>query len=167
MTKTVSIGYAKYLGGLPDPQPLMKTGNLVLDDTHVGIGTLHPKKCLVAWADVANVVIDGGMQSKSRAGHVAAFGILGAAARSTVNEAYLTVTLKTGGEVIYQVDKLTPQALHGKVAALLNEVGVRVGPQVATSQSSVADELAKFAALRDQGILTEEEFAAKKASLLA
>lgn len=31
---------------------------------------------------------------------------------------------------------------------------------------SVADELAKFAALRDQGVLTEEEFAKKKKELL-
>lgn len=33
--------------------------------------------------------------------------------------------------------------------------------------TTAADELAKFAALRDQGVLTEEEFAAKKAQLLA
>ena len=32
---------------------------------------------------------------------------------------------------------------------------------------SVADELAKFAALRDQGVLTDDEFNAKKAQLLA
>jgi hypothetical protein len=31
---------------------------------------------------------------------------------------------------------------------------------------SVADELAKLASLRDQGILTEEEFCAPKAKLL-
>jgi large subunit ribosomal protein L7/L12 len=32
---------------------------------------------------------------------------------------------------------------------------------------SVADEIAKFAALRDQGVITEGEFALKKAQLLA
>lgn len=36
----------------------------------------------------------------------------------------------------------------------------------APAAASVADELAKFAALRDQGILTEDEFAARKAALL-
>jgi hypothetical protein len=36
----------------------------------------------------------------------------------------------------------------------------------AGSTSSTADELAKFAALRDQGVLTEDEFAARKAQLL-
>jgi Short C-terminal domain len=37
----------------------------------------------------------------------------------------------------------------------------------ATSTATVADELRKLAELRDQGILTEEEFAAQKAKLLA
>jgi Short C-terminal domain len=32
---------------------------------------------------------------------------------------------------------------------------------------SIPDQIAQYAALRDQGILTEEEFAAKKASLLS
>ncbi len=38
---------------------------------------------------------------------------------------------------------------------------------IVQNEMSVAEELAKFAALRDQGILTEEEFAAQKAKLLA
>jgi hypothetical protein len=37
----------------------------------------------------------------------------------------------------------------------------------AATSSSSADELAKFAALRDQGVITDEEFASKKAKLLA
>ena len=39
-------------------------------------------------------------------------------------------------------------------------------PAGVATQPSTADELAKFAALRDQGILTDEEFAVKKAQLL-
>ena len=39
--------------------------------------------------------------------------------------------------------------------------------QTAGTQSSTADELSKLAALRDQGVLTADEFEAKKASLLA
>jgi hypothetical protein len=35
------------------------------------------------------------------------------------------------------------------------------------SSASVADELAKLAALRDQGVLSEEEFLAQKARLLS
>jgi phospholipase D-like protein/putative oligomerization/nucleic acid binding protein len=38
--------------------------------------------------------------------------------------------------------------------------------QNATSASSAADEIAKLASLRDQGLLTEEEYAGEKACLL-
>jgi hypothetical protein len=38
--------------------------------------------------------------------------------------------------------------------------------EVASSSSSVADELGKLAALRDKGLLTAEEFNAQKAALL-
>lgn len=40
------------------------------------------------------------------------------------------------------------------------------GPQPVVAAPDLADQLAKLAALRDQGVLTEEEFAAKKAQLL-
>jgi len=39
-------------------------------------------------------------------------------------------------------------------------------PAPEPAESSDIDQLKKFAALRDQGILTEEEFAAKKAQIL-
>jgi uncharacterized protein YnzC (UPF0291/DUF896 family) len=37
---------------------------------------------------------------------------------------------------------------------------------VASSSSSVADEIGKLASLRDQGVLTQEEFDAQKTALL-
>jgi hypothetical protein len=37
---------------------------------------------------------------------------------------------------------------------------------VASSSTSVADEIGKLAALRDQGVLTADEFNAQKAALL-
>lgn len=42
-----------------------------------------------------------------------------------------------------------------------------IPPQPAGPGSSVADELQKFASLRDAGVLSQEEFEAKKAQLLA
>src|SRR6478752_5849155 len=39
--------------------------------------------------------------------------------------------------------------------------------ETAGAQTSAADELTKLAALRDSGVLTEDEFGAKKAQLLA
>jgi hypothetical protein len=46
-----------------------------------------------------------------------------------------------------------------------NEMGLV--PQASSSKSSVADELTKLARLREQGILSDAEFQAQKARLLA
>ena len=50
--------------------------------------------------------------------------------------------------------------------ALKNAVIERMGKPAAQSGPSAADEIEKLAALRDRGVLTEEEFAAKKRQLL-
>jgi hypothetical protein len=42
----------------------------------------------------------------------------------------------------------------------------RLQSRADAQRASIADELSKLAALRDQGVLTEEEFAAQKARLL-
>ena len=47
------------------------------------------------------------------------------------------------------------------------EAAIQRGPQPPVVTASIPDQIAQYAALRDQGILTEEEFAAKKASLLS
>jgi hypothetical protein len=58
-----------------------------------------------------------------------------------------------------------------QVAEFVNTRSRQLTPEVSatpsvTAAASAADELAKFAALRDQGIITDEEFVAKKAQLL-
>lgn len=47
------------------------------------------------------------------------------------------------------------------------EEAIQRGLQPTAATASIPDQIAQFAGLRDQGILTEEEFAAKKASLLS
>lgn len=58
------------------------------------------------------------------------------------------------------------QQLRERVASA-HEVQVVVQAPVAVAPASMADELRKLAELRDQGILTDEEFSAAKARLLA
>ncbi|MGN8552098.1 UNVERIFIED_CONTAM: DUF2510 domain-containing protein [Microbacterium sp. SLM126] len=55
------------------------------------------------------------------------------------------------------------QELRAKVAAAKRPVSV---PVVAQATPSLADELAKLAALRDAGVLSDEEFAAAKSQLI-
>jgi Short C-terminal domain len=59
-----------------------------------------------------------------------------------------------------------------QIAEFINTRSLQLAPKgndtpSAVGTVSVADELAKFAALRDQGVITDEEFTAKKAQLLS
>ena len=78
----------------------------------------------------------------------------------------------TGGHLIQIVGM--PKAESERVKSLLDDAIHRAkGPASATSATptaaapiDVADQLGKLAALRDQGVLTEEEFQAQKAKVL-
>ena len=86
-------------------------------------------------------------------------------------ESYITLELTDGQEVILFVDNKAPMALRAKLAKVISAVKqANVSSQSQATQpanqSSVADELTKLATLKEQGILTEEEFTAKKKQLL-
>jgi hypothetical protein len=77
-----------------------------------------------------------------------------------------------------QYSERTHRARDGRPAELSDDVGTALanaerfttrfrGADATTAEPDVADELAKLAALRDRGILTDAEFASQKAKLLA
>ena len=76
----------------------------------------------------------------------------------------------TGGHIIKLVGMKKEQAEQAKI--LLDEkvhlakTGALSVDRGASEQPDVVDQLRKFAELRDQGIITEDEFAAQKAKLL-
>lgn len=84
-------------------------------------------------------------------------------------EAYITLELKDGQEVIFFVDKVNPMEMKTKLAKSISQVKQSsVASQVqAPSVGGIADELAKLAALKDQGVLTQAEFDKAKSELLS
>jgi hypothetical protein len=87
---------------------------------------------------------------------------LGNNQRSSVS-AKVDMAEQPNGLVFPKSDKDAFNAMAGKIRERASAARV---VHAAPAALSVADELVKFAALRDQGILTEDEFAAKKAQLL-
>jgi Short C-terminal domain/Phospholipase_D-nuclease N-terminal len=71
------------------------------------------------------------------------------------------------GVLVYLISRGNSMQERGLAEAANREAATRQYIQEAAGTSSAADELAKLAALRDQGVLTSEEFAAQKAALLA
>lgn len=71
------------------------------------------------------------------------------------------------GVLVYLISRGNSMQERGMAEAANREAATRQYIQEAAGTTSAADELAKLAALRDQGVLTSEEFAAQKAALLA
>ena len=95
-----------------------------------------------------------------------------------MDRAFLAIYRNDGATAHFQIDHLSPQSLRAQLAPILFKVGVpflddpfftgpNAAPQEPVAPASVADELAKLAELRDQGILSEDEFLAQKGRLLS
>jgi len=72
--------------------------------------------------------------------------------------------LLTGGLSIFAGKKGIRS--KGKLSVTFVKQAVAAATATATDPVDAADQIAKFAALRDQGILTEDEFQTKKRELL-
>lgn len=91
--------------------------------------------------------------------------------KSADKQAYLTIELTDGQEIIFLVDKKSPMELKTKLAKVISQVkqsSIAAQPPTIPqeAQGSVADEITKLAALKESGILTQAEFDQKKKQLL-
>jgi len=131
---------------------------------------------------VASVNVSGREIAKNKIAATVLFGVWGGlAAKGTKDRTYLVVHTKSGPSAYYQLDKTDPMQVRAALAPLLDSLGVQFTDEVVqheqqgTDQAPVSsvpagglvDEVAKLAQLHDAGALTDEEFAAAKAKLLA
>jgi hypothetical protein len=168
----------RYLGGHPAESSSMDDGRLELNETAIYFftyGSRFQRRAVVPWTTVRSVYVEPYNQAKSRVGPVLFFGLFGLAARGSAESSVVSVYLNDGPVVYYQVQARF-MAFRAKFTAIVRGFGVTVTdtppphdplPIAAPAALSVADELAKLGQLRDSGVLTEEEFAAQKARLLA
>ncbi len=87
--------------------------------------------------------------------------LIGTVARTAVIAG--TATAVSGGVQRRQAERAEQQ----QVAAQQQAAPAPVAPEPEAAESSMIDQLKELAALKDQGILTDEEFAAQKAKVLA
>ena len=174
-SKKVMIQKVVYLGGLPGDKGGY-SGNMIVTDECIGMGSLNPKKSPVRWDEMAGISFDSAAMKKSRKGKAVAFGIFALAAKSTQNGAEVTILRKDGNAALYTVTGKTGVQVRAKLQPFMAEHGIPClddAPLVtddapaAPSALSTADEITKLVALRDSGAITDEEFTAYKANLMA
>lgn len=123
---------------------------------------------------IANIAIEGKDEVNRRitVTRMLAVGLFAFAIKkkSKDREAFITLELSDGQEVIFFIDKKSPMELKTSLAKVISGAKQRnVASKSATQQSaqlSVADELTKLAKLKEQGIITQDEFDKKKTELL-
>lgn len=98
-------------------------------------------------------------------------GPLGFLTKTTKDQTVITVRTKAGDTVYYVINNSAPPIVRASIGPTLNAAGVPFYDEAVaaptTTPTSIADELAKLASLRDQGVLSESEFLAEKAKLLS
>jgi len=165
----------EYMGGHPQ-HPRKSVGVMTLHLTTYGVVLKGMKNRVIDLPkdEILDVHVEADPSAAKRSvGAKAALGVFALATSRKLKECYLVVN-STNGDLILHVKK-PPMAIQGQVApyAVLfaNERGIPTGQGPAVPALSAAlditDEIRKLGALRDAGVLTEDEFAAKKTELLA
>ena len=171
--KKFSIAYTNYLGGHPIREKKHNGGVLRFDAEGVHFRGFH-ELFVVPWVDVQELAVEGSeeVQRRVTASRLLTIGVFAFAAKKKApKNAFVTVATKDG-EAIFECTRTGPHAIRAKLTGAINWVEGRqraeAAPAVSTAvPASLADELAKLAKLRDDGILTDAEFDAQKVKLLS
>lgn len=172
--KKITFSYSKYLGG-HSALGKKRQGNLYLTDKEIGIGTFGPSHAALQWFDVASVDVGSEQVGKSKVGATLVFGVFGGlAAKGTKSQGAITVHTKDNQVAYYLVDKVSGLEVRAKITPLLHAVGVpftdentqQTTTPSTTQGSDVTEQLTQLSKLKEQGILTEAEFVAKKKQIL-
>jgi hypothetical protein len=122
--------------------------------------------------EVASVDVADGTVSKSKVGATLAFGVLGATgSRGTKTEVSVVAHLKSGATAYFLIpdSKEGRLAVRAKAGPILQRRRIPFADQLPASETApvgIADQLRKLKELRDEGVLSPEEFEKAKAKLL-
>jgi hypothetical protein len=179
-TTTVTL-HGSYLGGLAQAPAPVESVTVHVNESaiylRVGLGR---SDVIIPWSEVTSFTIDGYEETRRRvtATRVALIGVFALAATKNekADRAYLSVG-SNGGEMIVRCE-LSPHELRARLSRFRSLVPV-AGPATpeiapppkpaenAQTVTALVDALERLGALRSSGVLTDDEFAAAKARVLA
>jgi hypothetical protein len=166
---TISL---EYMGGYGDKRKAK--GTLTFYQKQTEFSSIMSGKFIIQNSQVRDIVIEGKAEVNRRVTvtRLLTVGIFAFALKkkNAEKEAYLTIELADGQEIIFFIENKAPMELKAKLAKVISQVkqaGVASAQMEQSTQSgSVADELTKLAALKEQGIITQADFDKAKAELL-
>jgi putative oligomerization/nucleic acid binding protein len=168
------IFQGEYLGGPPAFSAAQKASNVsfMLEGVHFARWATY---LVIPWEQIIDIEIDGPEQAQQRftATRLALLGPLGLAFKKDVKATYLTFVTNSG-DVIFKVDFKTTHEVRGELSAIIAANCQRYRTPVETPAAPVETEVAdpitqleRLAALRDRGVLSEDEFQSQKQGIIA
>jgi hypothetical protein len=122
----------------------------------------------IPWQSVDAVAVEGVDQVRNRpsVGAVVAFGVLGLAARRKESEAYLVIETADGAWAL-ELPNMVPAKVRADLSPVLRSLSTGTGHSaLGVDQDDVVETIRRLGGLRDEGLLSEDEFNAKKVDLL-
>jgi hypothetical protein len=162
---------AQYYGGY-DKYTRKAEGTLYVYVDRVEFITLGLRsfKFSIGKQKIKDVAVEGQDQAGKRitATRLIATGVLAFAwqKKTSQKDTYITVTTTDGQEAIFHIEGKSHMELKPVIAQKI-AVASNEPTQQTQASVSVADELTKLAQLKEQGVITQEEFDNKKAQLLS
>jgi hypothetical protein len=148
-------------------------GYLFFTTKAIGLGKgsrSGPRETVIPMETVASIEVTGRQVARSKVGPVLIFGLYGLAAKGSMDETTVAVRTKDGETIYFAINNQRPEMVRTLISPVLKLVNVpfhdEVPPAATPPLQDMADELRKLAALRDEGLLTDDEFTAQKAKLL-
>lgn len=151
------------------------------DAVHITVEGGDACRATIRYDEMTALEVAGGAQTKGRNFFGGGFGLQGAVegiiVASALSKASQKTTVNTGmhigatsGEALLHHGELTPQVIRNALSPLWTRFEAAkhaLASAPAQGTDDLVTLLARLGELRDAGVLSEEEFAAKKAELLA
>jgi hypothetical protein len=177
-TRGKELGYVAiaYIGGYDDQKRF--SAKLRFYEKQIEYSQLgKPVKGLVINAsDIKSIEIGGQQQTTSRLSvtRMATLGVFSLAApkRTKIKDTSITIGLKDGRQILFHTKELTEFEVHSKLAnavSYYHQLQASQNQQTTDSPTAPTDnaaEIMKYSTLLKRGMITQEEYQAKKRQLL-
>jgi hypothetical protein len=165
----------QYMGGYNDQKKATGSLTFYQKQTEFKAPLLNKKLWFtISNTDVTDVAVEGKDEVNRRVTvtRLLAVGIFAFALKkkSQDKDSFITIVLADGQEAVFHIKDKSPMELKASLAKAISQVKQQghtaAVPPASSAQGSVADELTKLAKLKEQGVITQDEFDKKKTQLL-
>lgn len=164
------ISKIKYFGGFNDEKPY--TGTLEFYEKVTEFNSFSkPRAMVIKNSDIKDIAIEGKAEVSRRVTvtRLLAVGIFAFALKkkSEDKESFITLVLKDGREVVFHSDELAPTTMKQKLSNTVSRVrNQNLNQSTTIATADYTEELKKLSELKDNNIITQEEFEQKKKQVL-